>query len=81
MTRNVHIEYFAMLREDRGCSTETVATAAATAGQLYDELQARHHLRLPRAQVRPIVNGEVTDWSRQLEDGQTVAFLPPVAGG
>ena len=37
--------------------------------------------RVSRAQVRPIVNGEVTDWSRQLEDGQTVAFLPPVAGG
>jgi molybdopterin converting factor subunit 1 len=78
---NVHVKYFAVLRERAGRSEETVATAAATAADLYDELAARHPFGLPRSMLRVAVNDEFADWSRPLGAGDRVVFIPPVAGG
>ena len=79
--RNVHVQYFAVLREQAGCSRETVVTGAATAAQLYDELRDRHGLRLPRSTLRVAIKEDVTDWSHPLGEGDQVVFIPPVAGG
>jgi len=78
---DVHVQYFAVLRERVGLSRETVATAAATAADLYDELAARHPFGLPRSMLRVAVNDEFADWSRPLGAGDRVVFIPPVAGG
>ena len=78
---DVHVQYFAVLRERAGLSRETVATAAATAADLYDELAARHPFGLPRSMLRVAVNDEFADWSRPLGAGDRVVFIPPVAGG
>jgi molybdopterin converting factor subunit 1 len=79
--KHVHVQYFAVLREQAGRNRETIATAAATAGDLYDELRDRHGLRLPRSMLRVAINEEFADWSRTLGDGDQVVFIPPVAGG
>ncbi len=79
--KTVHVQYFALLREQRGLSREAVTTAAATAGDLYDELRARHRLGLEPAQLRVAVNGEFAAWSTPLADGAQLVFIPPVAGG
>ena len=47
--KTVHVQYFAILREQRGVAAEKLATEAATPGALYDELRARHGFSLPRA--------------------------------
>ena len=78
---DVHVQYFAVLRERAGLSQETVATAAATAADLYDELAARHPFGLPRSMLRVAVNDEFADWSRPLGAGDRIVFIPPVAGG
>jgi molybdopterin converting factor subunit 1 len=78
---DVHVQYFAVLRERAGRSRETVATAAATAADLYEELAARHPFGLPRSMLRVAVNDEFADWSRPLGAGDRVVFIPPVAGG
>ena len=36
---------------------------------------------LPAGLIGPEVNDEFGDWSQPLKDGDTVVFLPPVAGG
>ena len=41
---SVTVQYFAILREQRGRSAETLVTAAATPEALYAELRARHGL-------------------------------------
>ena len=81
MDRELRVEYFAVLREQRGCAAETVTTAARTPAELYDQLRARHHLDMPRGYLLVGVNGEYGEWDQSLEGGDTVAFLPPVAGG
>jgi molybdopterin converting factor subunit 1 len=78
---DVHVQYFAVLRERAGFSHETVATAAATAAELYDELATRHPFDLPRSMLRVAINDEFADWSRRLGTGDRVVFIPPVAGG
>lgn len=77
----VHIQYFAILREQRGLARESLATAATTAAALYEELRARHGFSLPVDRVRAAINEEFVAWDTPLRDGQTVVFIPPVAGG
>ena len=81
MTRRVHVQYYAVLRERAGAAAETVETAASDAAALYDELSERHGLAFPRALLRVAVNAEFAEWSRALADGDRVVFIPPVAGG
>jgi molybdopterin synthase sulfur carrier subunit len=77
----VHVQYYAVLREQAGLSDERVVTAAATAAALYDELRTRHGLTLARAQLKVAIDGEFADWQAPLADGARIVFIPPVAGG
>lgn len=77
----VTVQYFALLREQRGQTQETLETPAATPAALYDELRGRHGFTLPGDRVRAAVNGEFVAASAPLKAGDTVVFIPPVAGG
>jgi molybdopterin-guanine dinucleotide biosynthesis protein A len=79
--RRLKVRYFAMLREQAGRSTEELETHAATPSQLYDELRRLRGLTLAPEFLRVAVNDEFGDWRSPLSDGDTVVFLPPVAGG
>lgn len=77
----LHIQYFAILREQRGLTTETLSTAAGTARELYDELRVAHGFTLPSSRLRVAIDGEFAAWDTPLRDGQQLVFIPPVAGG
>jgi len=77
----VVVQYFAILREQRGLSEEMIGTASATPAGLYEELCARHGFTLPVGRIRAAVNGDFVPASTSLCDGDTVVFIPPVAGG
>ena len=79
--KKIHLQYFALLREQRGLSTETIPTSAPTARALYDELRARYPFTLPADRLRVALNGEFAPWDAPLVDGMQVVFIPPVAGG
>jgi molybdopterin converting factor subunit 1 len=77
----LHIQYFAILREQRGISQEKLTTSAATPAALYEELRGRHPFTLPADRVRAAVNDAFVDSAAPLRDGDRVVFVPPVAGG
>jgi molybdopterin-guanine dinucleotide biosynthesis protein A len=79
--RPLEVRYFALLREQAGVSRETVATAARNPRELYAELRARHGFTLPTEMLKVAVNGEFGDWGQPLMAGDSVVFIPPVAGG
>ena len=79
--RTLQIQYFALLREQAGRNSETVSSQARDARELYEELRTRHGLLLRPEQLRVAVNEEFADWSQPLGEGDSVVFLPPVAGG
>lgn len=80
-TQTLHLEYFAILREQRGLARETLATSATTAADLYEELRARHDFTLPVDRVRAAINEEFAPWHALLREGDRIVFIPPVAGG
>ena len=81
MTKKITLQYFAVLREQAGCSEEHLETAATTPAELYTEAQAKHGFTLPLSMLRVAVNEEFRDWSSPLEPNDRVVFIPPVAGG
>ena len=77
----IHIQYFAILREQRGATEETLTTAAATPRALYEELRSRYRFTLPAERIRAAVNDEFVAADATLRDGDRIVFVPPVAGG
>jgi len=76
----LNIQYFAVLRECAGQDNELLETSATTPAELYAELKLRH--KFPEmATVKVAINDEFGDWQAQLQDGDSVVFIPPVAGG
>ncbi|HTT55957.1 MAG TPA: MoaD/ThiS family protein [Opitutaceae bacterium] len=79
--KRVHVQYFAMLREQARCAEESVATSAGTPAALYRELAGRHGFTLPPERARVALDGEFAAWDAPLRDGVRLAFIPPFAGG
>ena len=77
----IRVQYYALFREQAGRSEESLDTFAATPALLYAELQSRHPFKLAREQLKVAINSEFADWNAQLTGGDTVVFIPPVAGG
>ncbi len=79
--KTVQVQYFAILREQRGLAHEVCATEAATAAELYAELRARHGFTLAPERLRVALNDEFAAWAAPLHEGDALVFIPPVAGG
>ena len=80
-TRHITVQYFAVLREQAGRRDEALATEARTAAELYAELARRYPFSLPPEVLRVAINAEFREWNAPLGDGDTIVFIPPVAGG
>ncbi|MBM3890612.1 MAG: molybdopterin converting factor subunit 1 [Verrucomicrobia bacterium] len=79
--RQLRIRYFASLREQARTNEETIRTAAETPAALWEDLRQRHRFRARLDALRVAVNEEFVPATQPLQDGDTVAFIPPVAGG
>lgn len=79
--KTVRVRYFATLREQAGRDRETVSTGAASLGDLYAELAARHGFGLGPSNIKASLNLEWVPLGHALSEGDEVVFMPPVAGG
>jgi molybdopterin-guanine dinucleotide biosynthesis protein A len=79
--KEIRVQYYALLREQAGRSTESLSTRARTPRELYAELAVKYPFTLPAEMLRVAVNAEFGDWSQPLKAGDAVVFIPPVAGG
>lgn len=77
----LNIQYFALLRDQRGLDSESLESSAATAAELYAELAERHSFTLPNTALKVAINDEFANWDSPLAPGDTIVFIPPVAGG
>ena len=77
----ITLQYYAQLREQAQLGNEQIDTSATTLRDLYAELRARHGFSLSADVLKVAVNAQFSDWGRALQDGDTVVFIPPVAGG
>jgi molybdopterin-guanine dinucleotide biosynthesis protein A len=79
--KHIKVQYYALLREQAGRSDESIVTAAHTPRDLYNELKSKYPFSLAPEMLRVAVNAEFGEWSQRLADGDSVVFIPPVAGG
>lgn len=79
--KTLHIQYYALLREQAGRSRDSIQTTATTPAAVYEELRERYGFTLLRDQLRVAIDGEFSDWQAPLSDGAELVFIPPVAGG
>lgn len=79
--RHIQLQFFAVLREQAGCSTLSLETVACTPAELYRQLQDSHGLRLPAMLLRVAINARYATMDTPLQAGDHVVFIPPVAGG
>ena len=78
----VKMLYFGMAIDIAGRREEQVAIAPGSVGELLDALEGKHAgLRGLRKSSRVAVDNELVDDEFELKGGETVALLPPVAGG
>tara|TARA_B100001750_G_scaffold246840_1_gene270537 strand:+ start:477 stop:728 length:252 start_codon:yes stop_codon:yes gene_type:complete len=80
-TYSFNLRYFAILREQAGITNETVETNASTPGDLYKELVSRYNFTLPAESIKAAVNDQFENMDTTLKDGDSIVFIPPVAGG
>ncbi len=80
-SRQLHIKFFAALREQAGVSELDVTTGARTPAELYAELTATRGLTLPASLLRVAINDRYAAMDAALQPGDRVVFIPPVAGG
>ena len=77
----ITILYFAQLKQSRGLAEESLDTETATVGALYRTLAEQHSLNLPLGQIRIARNEAFCPPDTPIEDGDTIAFMPPMSGG
>ena len=76
---SIQVKYFASLRETLGRSSDEVTlSGTATVEDIWN--QATKDLQRPE-QILVAVNQEYANFSKQVCDGDEVAFFPPVTGG
>ena len=79
--KTVDLQYFALLREERGLSREKRTTTTGSARELYDELKAEFAFKLDAAALKVAINGDFAALDTIIEDGDEIVFLPPVSRG
>lgn len=78
----IKVLYFAQLSEQAGKAEEILpATEATTLAQLYAQLRVQYGFSLTEQQLRVARNQTFANWQDALENGDEIAFIPPVSGG
>jgi molybdopterin synthase sulfur carrier subunit len=81
MKKKIHIQYYALLREERKLSEETLTTQSKTVLDLYQELKKKYRFSLNTDILRVAINNEFSDWKTVIKNNDQIVFIPPVAGG
>ena len=81
-SHKIHVRFFAVLREQAGCSSVDFESAASDAAGLYAELQRNYAgLVFPSSLLKVSVNERYAAMDAKLQAGDRVVFIPPIAGG
>lgn len=79
---NITVLYFASLADKAKKGQEVLTLdSQISLPNLYTKLQSEHGFELDSSQVRVAINDEFADWNDTINEGDIVAFIPPVAGG
>lgn len=80
---NITVLFFASLAEkaQQGQQQLSLAEDSLSLSELYTQLQQQYGFELDTSKVRVAINDEFASWDDAINEGDTIAFIPPVAGG
>jgi molybdopterin converting factor subunit 1 len=81
MTREIKLIYFAKVRQLTGIDQEIISTKATTPREIYKELQIKYNFNFPENYLKVAINEDYSHFDSELKSGDTLVFIPPVAGG
>ena len=80
--KSIQVKYFSSLRDASKKDQETLSIdSPKKASQIFDELNERYDFHLDKTYVKVAINETYRDWDTLLDGGETLVFIPPVAGG
>ena len=79
--KQLEILYFARLAEQAGKDEEKIQFAGEHLTDLYQMLSEKYSFKLTQDKLAVAINHEMTRWDTPINDGDIIAFIPPVAGG
>ena len=78
----ITVLYFASLADKAQQGQQQLDLAdKLSLSELYAQLKQQHGFELDTSKVRVAINDEFASWNDVINDGDTIAFIPPVAGG
>ncbi len=69
------------MREEIGLNNETIKTNSNTVSELYNEIKNIHNFSIDKKNLKIAINNYFAEWNEDIQDNDTVIFIPPVAGG
>ena len=77
----IKVIYFAQLADVAGKAEETREVSDCSPAALYADIQAAYNFPHEFTQLQVAINHELSAHETELQDGDTIAFLPPMTGG
>lgn len=77
----IQILYFAQLADFAGKTEETREITDASPAKLYAELRDAYRFPHEFKQLQVAINHQLSAHHTELQDGDSIAFLPPMTGG
>ena len=77
----IKILYFAQLADLAGKAEEVRECSSITTMELYKQLAQEYQLPHKFSQLQVAINHELCAHKKELNDGDSIAFLPPMTGG
>lgn len=75
------IKYFAALRECVGKSEEEFSASVTTVEEVYQMLNDKYTFPVDKHHLKVALNEEYAQFDDKISEGDTIVFIPPVAGG
>ena len=81
-TKTINVLYFASLADEANCSDEKVVVPKSMSlDELYAQLNQKYNFSREQSELKVAVNDYFAKWSDDIDDGDSVVFITPVAGG
>ncbi len=77
----IKILYFAQLADLAGKTEESRTLTDTSAERLYESLKAEYQFPHSFTQLQVAINHQLSAHETELNDGDEIAFLPPMTGG
>lgn len=78
---NIKVLYFAQLADLAGKSEEEREIDHSSPGELYREVREDYRFPHDFRQIQVAVNDRLSSHGTSLQEGDRIAFLPPMTGG